>query len=166
MLRIVRFFGDVMVHRIFKYIEDYIPAFLLFFMTVIILIDVTGRYVFNKPLKGGPEIATFSFVWLVLLSISGCYRKNEHMKITSIFSRQFPLIQKLIDFLIDFSILLSSLYTLYVSKDLISSSSSRYMELIGIPYTFVYFSISVCFFLLVVHSVCKIFFHIKSFIDF
>lgn len=56
-------------------IEDWIPAAILGVMTVVVVVDVCGRYVINTTVPGTSELATAMFVWLVFLGSAGAVRR-------------------------------------------------------------------------------------------
>ena len=57
---------------------------------VLLLANVMARYVFNRPLVWGDELASILFVWLCVLGAVLAMRRNEHMRLTALISRAPP----------------------------------------------------------------------------
>lgn len=62
---------------------------LMFFMTVIVSLQIVFRYVFNIPLGWSEEVARFSFVWVSFFGASALMRVREHINVT-VFVDNFP----------------------------------------------------------------------------
>ena len=56
----------------------------------LLLANVIARYVFNRPLVWGDELASILFVWLCVLGAVLAMRRNEHMRLTALISRMPP----------------------------------------------------------------------------
>jgi TRAP-type C4-dicarboxylate transport system permease small subunit len=57
---------------------------------LLLLANVIARYVFNRPLVWGDELASILFVWLCVLGAVLAMRRNEHMRLTALISRLPP----------------------------------------------------------------------------
>lgn len=68
-----------------------IPAALAVLAEVcILLIGVTSRFVFNRPLVWGDELASMVFLWLAMLGAVLALWKGEHMRLTTLSARLNP----------------------------------------------------------------------------
>jgi tripartite ATP-independent transporter DctM subunit len=68
-----------------------IPAALLVVAEfVLLLANVTYRYVLRDPLTWGDELASLLFVWLSMLGCVIALRRGEHMRLTTITSKLSP----------------------------------------------------------------------------
>ena len=56
-----------------------------------------ARYVFNRPLVWGDELASILFLWLCVLGAVLAIRRNEHMRLTALISRAPPPAGALLD---------------------------------------------------------------------
>ena len=66
-----------------------ISGFATLIIMVIVMIDVTGRAAFNKPLHSGVEISELLLVSLVFLGLSGAQQQRQNFAI-EIFTRHLP----------------------------------------------------------------------------
>jgi TRAP-type C4-dicarboxylate transport system permease small subunit len=64
-----------------------IAAAMLFVMMLLVAADVTGRYVFNKPIKGTMEIEELMMVVTVFLSLAYCTFTKGHITVELLLSR-------------------------------------------------------------------------------
>jgi TRAP-type C4-dicarboxylate transport system permease small subunit len=128
----------MLMNRFFEILEEWIPAALLLLMTVIVLIDVSGRYVLNFTVPGATEVAMVLFVWLIFLGSAGAIRKFKHIGIDTLVM-MLPLKLRPALLLITSTLLLAlSLYMLKLSWSLVLASGSRVMEMMQLPYTYIY----------------------------
>lgn len=61
---------------------EIIAAGLLLTMIVTVLANVFFRYVLQKPLIWGDEVASISFIWMAMLGSALAVDRHEHMKLT------------------------------------------------------------------------------------
>ncbi len=64
----------------FKLIE-WLVAFLFSVMTVLVFMQVIGRYVLNSSLTWSEEIVNYSMIWITMLGACLLMRNNGHMAI-------------------------------------------------------------------------------------
>src|SRR5690625_5307593 len=62
-------------------IQQFISNMALLFIMTIITLDVLGRNLFNKPLKGTYEMTELGAALLVFLALAITHRKDEHITI-------------------------------------------------------------------------------------
>ena len=67
-----------------------LAAGILLVEVFLLLANVIARYVFNRPLVWGDELASILFVWLCVLGAVLAMRRNEHMRLTALISRMSP----------------------------------------------------------------------------
>ncbi len=72
-------------------------AAILLVEVFLLLANVLARYVFNRPLVWGDELASILFVWLCVLGAVLAMRRNEHMRLTALISRAPPHVRSLLD---------------------------------------------------------------------
>lgn len=56
------------------------------YMAIAVLIQVTGRYVFNFSIDWAAESATFAQVWMILLAAGLAMRRNLHVSVDALIS--------------------------------------------------------------------------------
>jgi len=61
---------------------DFISAILLTILSIVVLIEVFGRYFFNHPFSFTNEISMILFPWIVFLSMISITYHDEHMSLT------------------------------------------------------------------------------------
>lgn len=59
---------------------NYVGTFWIFVLTVIILIDIIGRGVFNSPLQGSNELVSMSIVGIVFMQLPQTLRSNRFIR--------------------------------------------------------------------------------------
>lgn len=68
-------------------------------ITILVLVQVLFRYVFQEPLTGSEELTRYCLIWLVLLGFTILIRKNKNMSITyfqELFSQNIQRILRII----------------------------------------------------------------------
>lgn len=118
-------------------IEDIIPGVLLGLMTIIVLADVIGRYVFNHPFVGVSELALIGMVWVIFLGAVGVLRRREHIALELFVDRLGHRGQAILDtviHLVMLTVLADLLYlsikfvtTTYFSNLVVTGLSRRFM---------------------------------------
>jgi len=68
-----------------------VPAALLVLAEVVVLLlGVTSRYVFHRPLVWSDELASILFLWLAMLGSIVAFQRGEHMRMTAIVGKLEP----------------------------------------------------------------------------
>lgn len=70
-------------------IVDYLAVATVSIVILLVVGQVTMRYVFNAPLTWSEELATFALVWMSFLGAILCMRDHEHIEI-EVLVDQFP----------------------------------------------------------------------------
>ncbi|MCA0422497.1 MAG: TRAP transporter small permease [Proteobacteria bacterium] len=135
------------------WLEDQLPGMLLAIMTCLVVIDVTGRYIFNWSFAGGAELATALFVWLVFLGSASAFRKFQHIGIAGITDWLPPKVLVAVNFVITLMIITVSAYIAKISFNLSNASWDREIDMVGIPYFYVYIVIPLSFVLIAAHAI-------------
>lgn len=70
--------------KIYKHLDDhietYFSAILVVFFSILMIIQVIMRYIFNSPLTWSEELSRYAFVWFVYTSASYAVRYQRHVK--------------------------------------------------------------------------------------
>lgn len=74
----------------FERFLNYIGAFLLILMMLLVTGDVTGRYLFHKPILGALECVEFFMVAVIFLGFSYTQFLKAHIKVELLTSRLPP----------------------------------------------------------------------------
>ncbi len=135
-----------------RWFEDNAPAFLLAAMTVLVVVDVTCRYFLNVAFAGSSELATAMFVWLVFVGAAGATRKLQNIAVDGITLLLGEAIKRPLETVLHLATVGGCAYVAYFSTKLSFASWEREIDMLGIPYTFVYAAIPVGFGLMGLHS--------------
>ena len=71
----------------------------LFFLMMLITVDVLSRLFFNKPLRGTPELVRFSLVIIAFLQLPYVLWKDTHVRSTVFYDKVGPMGKDIIDIL-------------------------------------------------------------------
>ena len=69
------------ISRLTALFEEYLVAFLLILVTVLMFVQVVMRYVFAKRLLGYEELARYSMIWLAFIGAAYATRLRSHIKV-------------------------------------------------------------------------------------
>src|SRR5712671_6175259 len=70
-----------------------VAATILLVEVFLLLANVLARYLFNRPLVWGDELASILFLWLCVFGAVLAMRRNEHMRLTALVGRMPPHIR-------------------------------------------------------------------------
>jgi len=82
----------------------YLGSTAMCLMAIIVTIDVTGRFLFNKPLRGGIEIVEELMVCVIFLMLAYVTETEKHIKVDifiSLMEQKVPRISRIISFVFD-----------------------------------------------------------------
>ena len=79
---------DTLLKNLNKWISI-IAGSLIILVTILIVIDAVGRYLFNKPLTGGVEISILLSAFIVFLGLAYALIQGAHVQFT-LFEVMFP----------------------------------------------------------------------------
>jgi TRAP-type C4-dicarboxylate transport system permease small subunit len=66
-------------------------------LTLLIVVDVGGRFLFNKPLQGGIEISRVVLAWILFLSLAYGLIQNVHVRVSFLVDRLSPRLHRIAD---------------------------------------------------------------------
>ena len=72
------------LHFIDESLEEAFAVIAMALMAVIMGIQVIARYVFNSSLSWPEEVSVYLLIWMGMLSLSYCIRKNASIKVEMI----------------------------------------------------------------------------------
>lgn len=67
--------------KLTRWVEEWLPASLMAVITLVVVSDVVGRYVFSRPLNWAGELATLLFIWLVFLAAPAALNRGLHVNV-------------------------------------------------------------------------------------
>jgi TRAP-type transport system small permease protein len=92
----------------------YFCGFLLLSLTCIILIDVTGRFLFRHPLSGTPEISEILLALIIILAMAATQQAGEHIGMDALMVKLKGMKPPLYPCFQVFSLLISEGVTLFL----------------------------------------------------
>ena len=113
----------------------YVCMGLLFFMMLLGTVDVTGRYLFNKPILGTVEIFGMLLPALVLLGLGYTQQARAHIRMETLFSRLSSRAQTILSIIVTAGALFVSVLILWRGAVFIGTywSTGRVIPTIGVP---------------------------------
>lgn len=70
-------------------IAHHISAVIMLALMILTVIDVAGRYLFNRPIRGTFELTEFALVLIVFLALGYAQHNDDHVVIDLLYT-QFP----------------------------------------------------------------------------
>ncbi len=111
------------------------------YMTVAVLIQVFGRYVFNYSIGWASETATFSQIWMVLLAAGLAMRQNMHVGVDAL-AQQLPLpVRRILIVIISAAALWFLFQAVWGSRQLIKIGQIQTSPAVGLPMWIPYLSL-------------------------
>ncbi len=74
----------VMVERALGWATEIVAAILVVAETIILLMGVVSRFVFDRPLVWSDEIASLLFLWLAMIGAAIALRRGAHMRLSTV----------------------------------------------------------------------------------
>lgn len=141
---------------------EYILIALMAAFSIVIVLQIFYRYVFNNPLIWSEQVARYCFLWGVMLAVPLVYRKGNDICF-DLLKQKFPqAVQTAINVLTDVLLLgFAGVYLFYSLKFCIMSSDLIAAG-IGIKLVYVYAAQPVCAILLILVAIEKALQHLKG----
>ncbi|MBP8674921.1 MAG: TRAP transporter small permease [Acetomicrobium sp.] len=118
--------------RLIRNLDKYLGSLILYFMVIIVVVQVVLRSLFSIPLIGAIELAQYSLIAITFVSASYATRDGEHIRMTEM-QKMLP---KKMQFIIEFSTRLSgALCFAIVSYSAIVSTLKNFWNItpLGMP---------------------------------
>ena len=116
---------------------------LLTVMSVVMLIQVLSRYLFNAPLTWPEELGRYLFIWIVFLGAALAFRKRAHLRIEFISSKIKPSLMAVIEKVTEFIILIFLIFIIYISIEVLTITGSQKSPVLHIPMNYIYLAFPV-----------------------
>ena len=127
-------------------LEDLVAAFFISITTILVVINIVLRYVFNSGLVWSEEVATGCFVWSV-------FKHRGHVGVDIIVKRMPQGMQKAIGLITDVILIALNGYMSYLSVIYISKSYTKMTPVLGISSVYISSSVLIAFVLMTVYSI-------------
>lgn len=138
-----------------KHLEEYLIAILLIALTLIMLLQIVMRYVFNNSLSWPEELSRYCFVYITFFTWGYCVRNDSMLRLDILKELLPSKIWTVLQAIVRIVSLIFFLCMFVNSLDLLASmqKTSRVSAALGIPYTFIYLSTVLGFGLAVIRGV-------------
>lgn len=143
-------------------IEGYVSFLLLLAMTVVMMMEVIARFVFQSSFQWSVELARYLFVWFIFISASYAITQNTHIRIDGLINLLPSKIRPYLKLIGSILWVLFSLFVAYIgiiySIDALGSNQTS--TVMRIPMGIVYLAIPVGYALmalrLLLHEIKKV----------
>ena len=136
-----------------RHLEETVPAISMIVMVMVVVVDVTGRYIFNHPLLWSGELVTMLFIWQTFLAAAGGLRRGLHVGVDFIVNT-FPVrLQALTNIVIYMMMLVMLVIVGYMGWGYAQQAHFKMLQILGISYTWVNLAAPVGCLLMALHLV-------------
>lgn len=133
--------------------EDLISAFFISVTTILVVINIILRYIFNSGLVWSEEVATGCFVWSVFIGAVAVFKHRGHVGVDIIVKKMPQGVQKAVALITDIILVALNGYMSYLSILYISKSYMKMTPVLGISSVYVSSSVLIAFVLMTIYSV-------------
>ncbi|MDD6211536.1 MAG: TRAP transporter small permease [Clostridiales bacterium] len=144
-------------------LEECLAAIAMMLMAIIMGMQVIARYAFNSSLSWPEEISVYLLMWMGLISLSYCVRKNASIKVEMIINLFPESIQKFFHIMED--VISIAFYTFLCCPGwqyfINVQKSGQVSPALHLPMGFVAIAPFVSFVLMVIRSVQHLYFTVK-----
>lgn len=135
--------------------EAYIICIILMYTTVIMTMEVVGRYVFGKSFSWSEEIVRYSFVWFTMLGASYAVREKANICVDGVLKKLPPALASVIEVIGQAICIVFMVYLTYVSFRYTSFifATKSMATVTKVPMGYIYSAIPVGFFLISVRMI-------------
>ncbi|WP_434309720.1 TRAP transporter small permease [Hominifimenecus sp. rT4P-3] len=143
-----------------SHLEEYLIAILLILLTMIMLLQIVMRYVFNNSLSWPEELCRYCFVYITFLTLGYCVQRGSMLRLDIIQEILPKKVWAVLQAMVHLVTLAFFVCMLVYSFDLLASmqKTNRVSAALGIPYTYIYLSTVLGFALALIRSIqviCK-----------
>lgn len=118
--------------------ELYISAILFIALTVLLFVNVIGRYTLGMSFAWIEEVATIAFVWMIWFAMSAAVTKRKHLRIDFVLELVSFKVKKIMLILSNVIFGVFDLYLLYVVITIIQRLGNSQTTLLRLPQQIVY----------------------------
>lgn len=135
--------------------EAYIICIILMYTTVIMTMEVVGRYVFGKSFSWSEEIVRYSFVWFTMLGASYAVREKANICVDGVLKKLPPALANVIEAMGQVICIVFMVYLTYVSfrYTMFIFDTKSMATVTKVPMVSIYAAIPVGFFLISVRMI-------------
>ena len=129
---------------------EIIMAVLIGAFTLLILVQVVSRYIFNNTVTWSEQAARYLFIWMVFLGMPILYRHGEHVGFTMVVERFPKKVQDIIGIIIHLLVLVFCVFWLIQAIKFCGQVSGKKMVGLGLPQIYVHACQPTCAVLMII----------------
>lgn len=133
--------------------EDIVASIFISITTVLVIINIILRYIFNSGLVWSEEVATGCFVWSVFIGAVAVFKHRGHVGVDLIVKRLPRAMQWSIRLLTDVILVVLNGYMAYLSVLYIQTSYTKMTPVLGVSSAYISSSMLIAFVLMTAYSV-------------
>ena len=142
--------------RLFENITRATSLAALLIMVFVVVLQVTARYVFRRPVGWTEEIALATMIWITFFGSFLAFVEKKHMRISLFYSVLKPSLQRSVLVAGDFFVIILNVYVIHYG--LLFAGAFRYLSspYLGIPMFYQYMIIPIAAFLWIIYLIFEI----------
>lgn len=133
--------------------EDIIASIFISITTVLVIINIILRYIFNSGLVWSEEVATGCFVWSVFIGSVAVFKHRGHVGVDLIVKRLPQAMQLGVRLITDLILVVLNGYMAYLSVLYIQTSYTKMTPVLGVSSAYISSSVLIAFVLMTAYSV-------------
>ena len=140
-----------------EHFEEYILSGLLVVISVVMMLQVIMRYVFNASLSWAEEASRYAFVWSALVSIGYTIKEDSILKVTTLLEALPKKLSQILSTLVNCAVTVFFGYLFIHSIPAVKRviGTGQVSPALGIPLGLIYFAAVMGFFLATVRGIQK-----------
>jgi TRAP-type C4-dicarboxylate transport system permease small subunit len=131
--------------RILRNLEEICAGACLVGVIAITVYNIINRYLLQQSAAWAPELSGFIFTWVVFLGVSAAAKRGMHVSVRVLVDRFPPPWQTALHTAVDSLLAAFFAYGAWLALKITVSSYTRVSPVMGLPYSYVYASVVVCF---------------------
>ncbi|MDO4920577.1 MAG: TRAP transporter small permease [Phascolarctobacterium sp.] len=138
---------------ILQNLEDIVASIFISITTVLVIINIILRYIFNSGLVWSEEVATGCFVWSVFIGAVAVFKHRGHVGVDLIVKRLPRAMQWGVRLVTDLILVALNGYMAYLSVLYIQTSYTKMTPVLGVSSAYISSSVLIAFVLMTAYSV-------------
>jgi TRAP-type C4-dicarboxylate transport system permease small subunit len=139
--------------KVTRWVEEWLPAALMAVITLVVVSDVVGRYVFSRPLNWAGELATLLFIWLVFLAAPAALKRGLHVNVDLFVVNLSGRVRSAIALGVYACALGAFIVIGYLGVSYAAQAGTHRLHTLDLPFTWAVVAIPICAVLMSVHLV-------------
>lgn len=134
-------------------LEDLVAALFISITTILVIINIILRYIFNSGLVWSEEVATGCFVWSVFIGAVAVFKHRGHVGVDIIVKKLPETLQCFVRLVTDVILAVLNGYMSYLAVLYISKSAAKMTPVLGISSVYISSSVLIAFILMTFYSI-------------